>query len=998
MLPACVVSLVCPGCAMSDRLTPYAVRWSFNPGTLAEGLVEQVRPLVSDANATSWVLRAAERQRLIRAAGSLEALRVARGREAITGLRQEVLDRILAGPPYPLAEIPDAKLPYWLQAVRWFSELLPDLPAPLSISRAMERRRQRTLIHNLVGSELRGREQELTALRAWYLQSSPGPLLITGIGGVGKTALVAQFAAELPDSTPLLWLDFDRADLAPDDAVSVLRLLYEQLAAYADNLEAPSLTAETWRQDAIRLGEALAGYHLPSTPLLVLDGFEVAQQVLQYQEIWRLLEQLIAGQPNLHVIVSGRAPVPDLRLGGNTVQLITLTGIDRASAATWLRAAGISDTPVLTRVLDLAAGIPLALKLTVRLIERGGAITDLPAQLPRALFEGIVFTRILERVGTPALAQVARDALVLRLITPQLIAAVLHDSLPPEQDAQAIFSGMASEIGLVDVDLVNVSPGATIVLRLRPEVRAAALKLLELNSPDRVRSIDERATVWYANQDLREPVNRAELIYHRLRLSNIVGAAQVWRDTCAPLLLYAEDELPQAATEARRWLRERLQQVPVPPFDLRSWELGAVERIRGALARGLHRIVPAILAEYDQRSPGSPLMLYDAWIDLRNGAERRARMTLRAMIRAADPAGRNAGVLSALVAIRSAKVSDRFLASVEEPQRWQQVEPSGSGTTDADLRSLVVRAARLRLTVNLRAELELQELLAQANILERVAPLLRSMLSPADVLLPTLAQRLSASRSGLEPKNYAESARLRPIRIPRLQVELPGFAKRVEGRRREMLDEPLLPFSLSADVSRLQSQTGPWGADDLSMPLAADVLWDKQAARAVWLMRELAVLAWRRWRLLTSDRWLAEVVNAAAQVGTPATIVEPLLLSVVATTVVVRQSHFFPDLAFLVEAALLQPNLVLETPINSARAMIAAELLLGDSPIDDIHLDSIKRLRSGVPGQLAVLHLRDLFSAVQKPDLRAVLLYLLGPDPLEMLVRRTLGLPASFEI
>ena len=54
-------------------------------------------------------------------------------------------------------------------------------------------------------------------------------MVVTGIGGVGKSALVAHFALELPSETLQLWLDFDRADVAPDDAVSVLRLLFEQI-------------------------------------------------------------------------------------------------------------------------------------------------------------------------------------------------------------------------------------------------------------------------------------------------------------------------------------------------------------------------------------------------------------------------------------------------------------------------------------------------------------------------------------------------------------------------------------------------------------------------------------------------------------------------------------------------------------------------------------------------------------------------------------------------
>ena len=187
-------------------------------------------------------------------------LREARGHdEADRGdTGQQVIDRILAGPPYELAAIEEAALPYWLQAVRWFADVVPGLPTPAAVNRTLERRRMRSRLRSLAGSDFLGREAELTRLRAWYGDQQAGPMVVTGIGGVGKSTLVAQFAAELPESMLLLWLDFDRADLAPDDAVSVLGLLAEQVAVQRDGFAVPVVAEESWPDGAAAFGEALA--------------------------------------------------------------------------------------------------------------------------------------------------------------------------------------------------------------------------------------------------------------------------------------------------------------------------------------------------------------------------------------------------------------------------------------------------------------------------------------------------------------------------------------------------------------------------------------------------------------------------------------------------------------------------------------------------------------------------------------------------------------------
>ena len=72
----------------------------------------------------------------------------------------------------------------------------------------------------------------------------------------------------------------------------------------------------------------------------------------------------------------------------------------------------------------------LVLKLAVRLIEAGGEVRQLPEELPKTLIEGFLYQQILDRLIDPLLKPVARDALVLRSVTAEMIPDVLGDSVP----------------------------------------------------------------------------------------------------------------------------------------------------------------------------------------------------------------------------------------------------------------------------------------------------------------------------------------------------------------------------------------------------------------------------------------------------------------------------------------------------------------------------------------------------------------------------------------
>jgi len=813
----------------ANRPEPILVRAAatrlIDPASLSEGDREVLRPHVADPDAPAWILRAASRDAIIKAAGSRAALRAARGQTPAPDEAQRVIDRILAGPPYDLAKESDESLSWWIQAARWFAPVEPALPKPADISIELEHRRIRGRLKQLTGPTFFGRDDELAYLRDWFGNPS-GPLVVTGIGGIGKSALVAEFALGLAADTLLLWLDFDRADLAPDDAESVLAALRAQASVQASGFEGTPPPGVPWQQLAQEFGQqwqvAVAGR--PS--LLVLDSFEAAQYTEQYQELWPVLEAIAANVENLRVIVTGRAPVEGLTLAGKHAISKHLEGLKDEDARKWLKKCGITDPAVLQSVLTLAKGVPLILRLAVLFIDSGGSIKDLPEKLPQEIVIGFLYDRILGRVN-PTFKSVAHAALVLRRLTLKMVDPVLKGviDLPPG-DPDKWFPDFANEVALVE---------GTTALRLRAEVRSATLRLLIRDSGDMVRTIDQRAVAFYENEDLSDPENVADLVYHRLRLGDVKGAEQAWRPECAEFLTYAAEDLEDPA---KSWLVERVGSSARP--SLSSWERLANERIKSSRKRGLERNVAKILNERQERSDASPLLFQNAYELKADGKLEDARQILSSAGAASGPVARDRAVLNALLAAKAGDrhAADDFLCQVDGEEHW-------TDRKQGRLELLAVRAARIRLTVDVSAETTLQQKLADPSFARSVA----AVLSPVDVVFPRAQARLRDTREELPLESIVMA---RPIVVDERQPMDPQAAARIEAERRRTLD--MEPPDLRAERERLVAgwiAGQSWQHARLGAP--ASLFPEPAAAR-------IAEGGWRRGWLASSGSFMSESV------------------------------------------------------------------------------------------------------------------------------------------
>jgi predicted ATPase/class 3 adenylate cyclase len=183
-----------------------------------------------------------------------------------------------------LAELGEHRLKDLFRPERVFQLVSPDLPSEFPPLRTLDAYRNNL---PLQPTPLVGREKEASEVCNLLRVASPRLLTLTGPGGIGKTRLALQAAADLLDDFP------DGTYFASLATLTEAELL---IPAVAETLG----VKETAEQP---LDESLKNYLSERRMLLVLDNFE---QVL---EAAPSVTELLAGAPGLKVLATSRAPL-----------------------------------------------------------------------------------------------------------------------------------------------------------------------------------------------------------------------------------------------------------------------------------------------------------------------------------------------------------------------------------------------------------------------------------------------------------------------------------------------------------------------------------------------------------------------------------------------------------------------------------------------------------------------------------------------------------------
>ncbi len=244
-----------------------------------------------------------------------------------------------------------------------YVDLDSDFPAPIGLDQRGSTRLP------VPATTLVGRERDLAAVRA--LLQTARLVTLTGPGGVGKTRLALQVAAELRTEFP------DDVYFVPIDAIADPNLVAAAIAVQLAIRESAGRT----------IAEGMVEFLRRKNLLLVIDNFE------QVVSAAPLLADLLAQCAHLHILVTSRAVlhlkgeqdyhVPPLELPepGATLSLGQLREIaavrlfaERAAAARSDFALTASSTAAVAEICRRLDGLPLAIELAaarVRLLSSG---------------------------------------------------------------------------------------------------------------------------------------------------------------------------------------------------------------------------------------------------------------------------------------------------------------------------------------------------------------------------------------------------------------------------------------------------------------------------------------------------------------------------------------------------------------------------------------------------------------------------------------------------
>jgi len=557
-------------------------------------------------------------------------------------------------------------------------EVLENAPERAEVERRLEFLRILQPFERLVGRHFAGRTAELQTLSDYVGVLPPGstiqalsrivftrkaPLLVWGVGGVGKSTLIAKFIlahATLPEGErfPFAYLDFDRPSLLAAEPATILVEAVRQIGlqypvAYAAAQRLHEQWSEQLQSGAGRVA-ATRGQKSPAKRprtkqaagipdsrtrerivkdfvqflgtlevlrgplLLILDTFEEVQHRsdVHVRELVKFLEDLSRDVPRLRTVLSGRAAVA-IELAGT----IELKDFDDAAAMGFLmqKEQGITDERIARAIVKQVGGNPLTLRLAAAVAREDGATFEGIGALEthgafglirvkKSHIQGQLFKRILDHIHDEDVVKIAHPGLVLRRITPDLIQKVLAKpcgiDVPTKARAQELFAKLQKEVALV-------SPAGADVLEHRADVRRLMLGPLRETRPLKTREIDELAAAYYA--EVPGVIARAEEIYHRLVL------AEPHEEIAAMFLDGVEDYLGSALEELaapeKAFLAERLG-VELPPEDLAGatqqvWERTAIRKIEEALAAQDWNAALAVLAERPQRSAQTMLRVHE---------------------------------------------------------------------------------------------------------------------------------------------------------------------------------------------------------------------------------------------------------------------------------------------------------------------------------------------------------------------------------------------------
>lgn len=518
-----------------------------------------------------------------------------RQRVIVPSALQTVLDLFIDGRPLEIGDRSEAELMAALHVIRWGLKASSLASRPDAVPPGFDRddvegrlALMETLrpVREITADGCVGREAELSQLHRYLYETPEGwslydlpAMLVHGVGGVGKSTLVAQFVREIAEARqPTAWayLDLDRPSLASFEPLALLRDITRQIGSQFPLLRraldsetlfseergkgagVESHRREPWLALVDRVGKLLTS--ASTGPLVVvLDTYEELQRHdartagRQGQELYRMFARLSDHLPRFRLVVSGRAPATDFVASSRTgarQETLAVGPLAAAAAALALqrlyerelarRAATPSsvrlppgrpqlDPALVEEVLRTVGHSPLTLKLAARVLAReGGAAVREAAGAAQAALRADALERVREGFVEGFLYhRILRHLRGVGTVEPEVLQRIARACIPLRRITPDILEQVVLPVaGDPPVSTADVMEGLAAEaafteaesdgLRLREELRGPALLALRYSdSATLIAEVHRRAEAFYAGRP-DDPAAAVERAYHQL--------------------------------------------------------------------------------------------------------------------------------------------------------------------------------------------------------------------------------------------------------------------------------------------------------------------------------------------------------------------------------------------------------------------------------------------------------------------------------------------------
>jgi hypothetical protein len=722
-------------------------------------------------------------------------------------------------------------------------------------------------VRKLVVAGVIGREAELQRLHEYRLETTAGrgltsepAMVVDGIGGVGKSTLVARFVMDLYEEGETeprgawAYLDLDRPTLSSCEPEVVLADIVRQVAAQfpdhrrtferseavlRDRMKGAGLegsdTVGSYREQASAFTWAMESI-ADGSLVVIVDTYEELEHNHPYRadDLYGLFAVLSSELPAFRLIVSGRGPAaafldasrPDRRmrvqpLADDAALAVLRAFVEREATLASRDEVTVGDE-LGAEIIELVGGIPLTLRVAAKVLVQEGAdaIADAAGRartLDRVRSEfvrGFLYHRILNHINaqdpdeTAGLRRVAAASIALREVTVELIERVLLPALDPKRPSSSpeqLFAELEAEVAFAE----RVGDG----LRLREDLRGPALAALKLDEGATVQRVHELAVSFFEAADDGETA-AVELAYHRLALGDQTAAVD---DAIIRKLEPSIADLPRPSAElVRRTLHD--------PTGVAEWrdrvvsERETLAEADAAVRKGDLQAARSLLAQQGARADGTELYRVESRLEEAAGnhaaAAAAARRDLDAAAFAAD------ATRFAAAAVRLAELEERRGEAAAAEAALREAAEAPLLTTHSEL--------RLELVLNLMNTLERagRDTDEFRWSLELDARALLQRSDPRSVATNTALVRLLAAAFGRdEPERLQEAVRRiglgheeDPLRVQALVTALadwdseqpdPGRLARMSGFQVDVAAPNGIEDAWQAAVAGLGASAGP---------------------------------------------------------------------------------------------------------------------------------------------------------------------------------------------